>query len=257
MNPVLPATTTATTTAVQKRIAKKARATPQLVDTVREVVKAFEFEYAQVRAESVQLKSVLDDRRTQLSDLRRHLEKESSKSGALEAVVQHRSSKNDKGVARLSALERDFNVIVDDDRVISSRATAFESDLGVITQEHRRIREMVSSVAAQLDRAQAALDERERVLDATARETERLGKEVEEGRRAVEDKQCLLRSKQQKAAAKKVFAKEKAAELEDLDEKTSRLREEVSAKATENEAVVLKLGGIQMMASEVGAHVRR
>ena len=149
VSPVLPAAN------IQRRATKKARATPQLVDTVREVVQAFEFEYAQVRAESVEVKAVLNERRTQLSDLRQHLEKESTENGNLEAVVQHRNCKNDKGAARLRELEVQFSQLLKDDSAVASRAAALESDLGVYNQEHRQAREKISLAASQLDRGEA------------------------------------------------------------------------------------------------------
>lgn len=243
------------TARIQRRTTKKARATPALVDTVREVVQAFEFEYAQVRAESVQLKIVLDERRTQLSDLRRHLEKESSENGTLEAVVQHRSEKNKKGDTKLAALELDFSVIVGDDRVIASRLAGFESDLAVMTQEYRRAKEQTSFVATQLDRVEAALDQREHTVAAVLRESERLRGEVEDGRTAVEEKQCLVRAKQERASWARSLAKEAAVELEVLNNDTSMLEEEVIGKESQCEAAVVALEAINLQASEVRTRV--
>lgn len=244
------------TTVIQRLVTKKVRATPQLVDTVREVVQAFEFEYAQTRAESVILKTLLDERRTQLSDLRRHLEKESSENGTLEAVVQHRNTKNEKGDARLAALERDFALVVENDKIIASGAAAFESDVGVAMQEHRRIREMTSKGTLQLDRAKAALDERERVVTVNVRENERLRAEVERGRKSVEERQCLMRSKQEKAAMARSLAKEATEQFEGLSRDTDGLREEVVGKESESNEAVLGIEAITRNASEVKTGVQ-
>lgn len=245
VSPVLPAAT------VQKRATKKARAAPQLVDTVREVVQAFEFEYAQVRAESVELKSVLDNRRTQLSDLRRHLEKESSENGTLEAVVQHRTSKNAKGDARLRELEREFNQILKDDRVIASRAAALECDLGVFTQEPRRVRELINPATSQLERAEAYLEKRESSLTEGLRESERLSAAVQEGRRKVEERQSLLRSGQERASNAVLLAQEAAAEAEALERDVVRLRAQVEKKDGESSKAGLDVSATKLQAEEV------
>lgn len=239
------------TAVVRRRITKKVRATPQLVDSVREVVQAFEFEYAQTRADSVMLKTMLDERRTQLSDLRRHLEKESSENGTLEAVVQHRNTKNEKGDVRLAALEHDFALVVESDKIIAAKASAFESDMVVAVQEHRRIREMTSKGALQLDCAGAALDERERVFMADLRENERLRAEVERGRKDVDKKQCLVRSKQEKAVMARSLAKEAKAELEDLSRETDGLRDRVVGKDSECNEAVVRAGAIKREETEV------
>lgn len=246
VSPVLPTAT------IQRRATKKARATPQLVDTVREVVQAFEFEYAQVRAESVELKAVLDDRRTQLSDLRRHLENESSENGTLEAVVQHRGSKNDKGDARLETLERDFSEIVKDDKIIAARAEALESDLGVFTQEHRRVREKTSFARGQLGRADAELIKREHAIVEGMRESERLGGLVQEGRRKVEDGQCALRGRQDKASQSRSLAKEAEAEAEAFEGEMVHLRVEVAGKESDSLQAEADASMLKRQAAEVG-----
>lgn len=245
---------TKTSATAQKRTTRKIRAAPQLVDTVREVVHAFELEYAQVRAESAELKTILDDRRTQLSDLRKHLEKESSENGILEAVVQHRSTKNDKGDARLASLNREFSHILDTDKVIESQAQAAESDLRVFTEECKWIREKVNSVVTQLDRAERALQQRKHSLETSEDENERLCKEVMEGRRAVEERHHLLRQKQQKALASKASAKELAGELKSLTIDMGNLTTEVACKEAESTRSAQELEAIERMASEVGGN---
>lgn len=236
---------------IQRRATKKARATPQLVDTVREVVQAFEFEYAQVRAESVEVKAVLNERRTQLSDLRQHLEKESTENGNLEAVVQHRNSKNDKGAARLRELEVQFSQLLNDDSAIASRAAALESDLGVYNQEHRQVREKISLAASQLDRGEANVAERERAISESLKESERLGAAIQEGRGKVEERQCLSRSGQERALKVEALAKEAAAEAEALEADTVRLRVEVASIEAESAKASLGVDTMRLQATQV------
>lgn len=245
VSPVLPAAN------IQRRATKKARATPQLVDTVREVVQAFEFEYAQVRAESVEVKAVLNERRTQLSDLRQHLEKESTENGNLEAVVQHRNCKNDKGAARLRELEVQFSQLLKDDSAVASRAAALESDLGVYNQEHRQAREKISLAASQLDRGEANVVERERAISEIFNESERLDAAIQEGRDKVEEQQCLSRSGQERALKVESLAKEAAAEAEALEADTVRLREEVASKEAESANAGLGVDAMRLRATQV------
>lgn len=245
VSPVLPTTT------VQRRATKKARAAPQLVDTVREVVQAFEFEYAQVRAESVELKAVLDGRRTQLSDLRRHLENESSENGTLEAVVQHRGSKNDKGDARLEVLEHEFSKIVKDDKVIAAGAEALESDLGVFAQEHRRVREKTSFARGQLDRVDAELNKREHAIAECMRESERLNGLVQEGRRKVEEGQCTLRGRQEGASHARSLAKEAESEAEVFEGEIVRFRAETTGKESDSQQTGADASTMKQQAAEV------
>lgn len=246
VSPVLPAAT------LQRRATKKARATPQLVDTVREVVQAFEFEYAQVRAESVELKAVLDGRRTQLSDLRRHLERESSENGTLEAMVQHRSTKNNRGDARLQELENDFTRILKDDQAVASRAATLESDLSVFTVEGRRAREKASLAASQLDTVESFLEIKERALAQGIQESESLNAAVQEGRRKVEKQQSLLRYKQDKTSKAMLLAKETAEEAETLKCEVVGIREEFKRKENESEEISLLVRSTKLEAAEVG-----
>lgn len=236
---------------IQRRATKKARATPQLVDTVREVVQAFEFEYAQVRAESVEVKAVLNERRAQLSDLRQHLEKESTENGNLEAVVQHRNSKNDKGAVRLRELEVQFTQLLKDDSVIASRAAALESDLGVYNQEHRQVREKISLAASQLDRVEAKVVERERAISESIKESERLGAAIQELRDKVEERQCLSRSGQERALKAESLAREAAAEAEASEADTVRLRGEVTSKEAESVSASLSVDAMRLRATQV------
>lgn len=245
VSPVLPAAI------IQRRATKKARATPQLVDTVREVVQAFEFEYAQVRAESVEVKAVLNERRTQLSDLRQHLENESTENGNLEAVVQHRNAKNDKGAARLRELEVQFAQLLKDDSAIASRAAALESDLGVYNQEHRQVRENISLAASQLDRGEANVVERERAISESLKESEILGAAIQAGRDKVEERQCLSRSGQERALEVESLAKEAAAEAEALEADTVRLRGEVASKEAESADASLGVDAMRVRATQV------
>lgn len=236
---------------IQRRATKKARATPQLVDTVREVVQAFEFEYAQVRAESVEVKAVLNERRTQLSDLRQHLEKESTENGNLEAVVQHRHSKNDKGAARLRELELQFTQLLADDNAIASRAAALESDLGVFNQDHRQIREKISLAASQLDRAEATIADRESAISQSLGEGGRLDAAIQEGRGKAGERRRLLRSGQERALKIESLAKEAAAEAKALEADTVRLRGEVAGKEEENIKASLSAEAMRLRATQV------
>lgn len=247
VSPVLPVTT------VHKRAMKKARATPQLVDTVREVVQAFELEYAQVRAESVELKAALDDRRTQLSDLRQHLENESSENGILEAAVQHRNSKNNKSEARLAALESEFNRILEDDRLIATRVAALEADLSIFTEEHRCIQEKIILVSSHLDGAEATLSKRERAFAEGLRESERLSAAVQDRRHKVEERRQCLMNAQKQAEKSRSLAREAAAEQEALEHEVACLRDNVITKESENAEAARSFATFKMEVSEVGA----
>lgn len=141
----------------------------------------------------MELKAVLDDRRTQLADLRRHLEKESSENGTLEAALQHRASRNDRGDGRFREhLEGKFHRVVEDERLIGSRADALECDLAVFEEEHLRAREKVQGAVSWLNRAAAELEERERALAEAERESAGLVEAVREGRRVVCEREVLL-----------------------------------------------------------------
>lgn len=235
----------------QRRITKRARAAPQLADTVREVVSAFEFEYAQTRAESVMLKNILSDRRTQLSDLRRHLEKESSENGTLEAMVDARHHKNDKGDARLVRLEREFALVLKDDETIASRGVAFEFNLGAARETTKKAREMTGVGESILDQVKVALDERERGVALNEEEVERLRQEVSKEIQSVQERQCLLRSKQEKASATRSVAEEATAELGLLTRDTDHFREEVEGRESEYSKAALHLEATKRKASEV------
>lgn len=235
----------------QRRVTKRARAAPQLADTVREVVSAFEFEYAQTRAESVMLKNILSDRRTQLSDLRRHLEKESSENGTLEAMVDARHHKNDKGDARLARLEREFALVLKDDETIASRVVAFQFNLGAARDTTKAVREMTGVGESMLDQVKAALDGKERAVAQDEKEVERLRQELSRGRQSVQESQCLLRSKQEEAAATRLVAEKAAAELELLTRDTDHFREEVEGRESECSEAALHLEAAKKKASEV------
>lgn len=125
--------------------------------------------HTQVRAETVELKAVLDERRTQLSDLRRHLDRESTKNGVLEAEVQHRAARNGRSDARLRGLEGAFDQVLRGERLIESRAAALEADLAVFSAEHRKFSEEIGLAGARLDRADGALGERESGVADTVR----------------------------------------------------------------------------------------
>lgn len=224
------------TISVQRRTTTKTRGAPQLVDTVREVVQAFELEFSQVRAESVQLKAILDDRRTQLSDLRKHVDKESSENGTLEAQVQHRCVKNEQGDARLAALDSDFNHIVTDDKVITSKMRGVEADMNMFTQENLLAQEKVSFVLKHLDRAQRTLEQKEGALANILSKIDHLDEKIVDGRQAVEDGQSFLRSKLDKALAIKTSGKEIMEELDKLNADIDKLVIDVTAKEAENES---------------------
>lgn len=147
----------------------------------------------QVRAESTELKATLDDRRAQLADLRRHLEKESTENGILEAAVQHRASRNERGDVRLrEELESALDHVIQDEEIISSRATAVESDVAAIEEEHRQVQERIRRAASWLNRAAGNLDERERTLAEGQRESARLVEAVQQGRRVVATREAAL-----------------------------------------------------------------
>lgn len=249
VTPVVPVAAT-----TQRRLKKKARATHQLVDTVREVVKAFELEYAQAQADSTHVSADLDAYKTQLLDLRRHLENESAANGDLQAVVEHRTSKNGKGDERLRALQREFALIVEDDKLIASRCSFLASDVELFALEHRNIREKISCAASKLDRAEATLSERERALDESVQKNQRLDVALHEARRKVEEGQSSLRSAEEKLSATNLSAQEAAAEAEALkiDLCTRTPREHVMRKEEESRQASLDVVAIRRQAEEVG-----
>ncbi|CAM9545933.1 unnamed protein product [Hapterophycus canaliculatus] len=236
---------------LQRRTAKKARATGLLVDSVREVIQAFELEYAQVQEESVELKAVLDDRRMQLADLRRHLEKESSENGTLEAAVQHRISRNERGDARFREdLEAKFDRVVEDEGLIESRADGTESDLAVFEEEHRRVREKVRRAASWLNRAAANLEERERSLAEGERKSARLVEVVRRGRLVVGERKAMLTSERERASESRVRGEEAAEEAAALEDQLSDLRRELARKEEESAEAARALVELEKHAEE-------
>lgn len=208
----------------------------------------------QARAESVELKAVLDDHRTQLSDLRRHLEKESSENGTLEAVVQHRAARNVVGDARLRELEAMFKQVLADEGQIASRAAALESDLVVFTTEHKRIRDKIATAASCLDLAQAGLLRRERALAAAQSESDTLTAAVEAGRRAVADREALLRREQERASRSRVLAGEAADEAKALESEVAGLRRDLARKEEDRGEAADALAAIKKHTAEVCAY---
>lgn len=237
--------------AVQRRTTKNARSSSRLVDTVKEVVQAFEFEYAQAKEEAEHLKALVDDRRAQLSDLRKHLEKESGENGTLEAVIQYRNTKNDQGDSRLAILERDFNQIVSTEQAIGNSAVAIEENLVVFTQDSRHLQERTSSITNELDRAEMMIQRKEREMEATARDCERLGDEISKGRSTVQEREGMLRKKREETLTSRASSKEAQDELKTLEEETCKLKEELTKKEFECQHASRELDEATRAASEV------
>lgn len=205
----------------------------------------------QARAESVELKAVLDDHRTQLSDLRRHLEKESSENGTLEAVVQHRAARNATGDARLRELEAMFKQVLADEGHIASRAAALESDLAIFATEHARIQEKVATAASWVDLAHANLLQRERTLAAAQSESDRLAAAVEAGRRAVAEREALLRGEQERASRSRALVGEAADEAKARESEVAGLRRDLARKEDDRSEAAGALAAIKKHAAEV------
>lgn len=199
----------------------------------------------------MEIKAVLDGRRTQLSDLRRHLEKESSENGTLEAVVHHRTSRNERGGARLRDLEAGFERILRDEQLIASRADALESDLAVFAVEHRRVREKLSLAVSRLERAESGLEERERAHADGRRESNRLGAAVQRWRRKVAEREALLRKEQEGASRSRALAKEAAEEAAALESGVRELRRELDRKEEESGKAAAALAALKQRAAEV------
>ena len=199
----------------------------------------------------MKLKAVLDDRRTQLVDLRQHLEKESGDNGILEAVVQHRSSKNEFSDKRLAELEREFCEILENDRIVAVRIAGLESDVGVFTDEYRRIQEKTSVVSSQSTRAEAALEERERAFALGLREGERLSSELQETRRKFDDLQSKGEKAHEKASRAKSLASDAAGDLKALEEQVTLLRSDVDVKESDMSAVAFEAAATERQADEV------
>lgn len=204
-----------------------------------------------MRAESVELKGILDDRRTQLVDLRKHLEKESGDNGTLEAVVQHRSSVNANSDARLSNLESEFSEVLENDRIIAERAATLESDLSVLTEEWRLVGNKTNMISAQLARAEAALEKRKHTFAEGLKESERLSSALQESRRKVDEVETETKKAKERASKSISAASDAAAKLEALKEKTARLRGDIEAKEADNTRAASDAAEIERQAEEV------
>lgn len=211
----------------------------------------------QVRAESVELKAVLDEGRTQLSDLRRHLEKESSDNGALEAVVRHRASRNGRGEARLRELESAFESVLADERlVVEPRAAGLAADLAAFAAEHRRVRRKVGLAASGLGRAEARLGERELALAGRREASDGLDADVRRLRRAVAERGALLRGEQERTSGATALAKEAAGEAAALESEVAELRRALADAEAESAKAAASLATAQQLSAEVrGIHL--
>lgn len=195
---------------------------------------------------------MLDERRMQLSDLRRHLEKESTKNGMVQAEVEKRTTRNQRGDARLRELEDAFDQVLRDERLIESRAAALEADLAVFASEHRELQENVAVAAARLDRAEGALQERERAVAETRRESDRLDACVRDWRRTVAERDAVLRSEQEKASRSAELAREAGEEASSLEAEVDELRRELAREEAEGGRAAAALGALKERAAEVG-----
>lgn len=205
----------------------------------------------------MELKGILDDRRTQLVDLRKHLEKESGDNGTLEAVVQHRSSVNANSDARLADLESEFSEILENDRIIAERAATLESDLSVLTEECRLVGDKTGMISAQLARAEAALEKRKHTFAEGLKESERLSSALQESRRKVDELENETKEAKERASKSVSTASDTAAKLEALKEKVARLRGDIEAKETDITRAASDAAEIERQEEEVSSQRMR
>lgn len=195
---------------------------------------------------------MLDERRTQLSDLRRHLEKESSENGALEAVVRHRASRNGRGADRLRELDLAFEGVLAGERLLDSRASGLAADLAAFAAEHRRVRRRVGRAAADLGLAERSLRKRERTLALGREESGRLDAGVRRRRLSVAEREALLRGAQEKASREATLAREVAQEAAALGGEVAGLRRGLAAEETGSAEATAALAALKEQAAEVG-----